>query len=932
MLTYFEDLDGGFDPAGDTFTVEADGSPGPTVSSADADGKTVTLTLASAVTSAQTVTVSYDMPASNAVRDDSGLAGPSFADLAVVNNTGNSPATGAPTISGTAKDGEVLTAHTGGISDLDGKTKADNGELDFAYTYQWFTADANIQGGVQNKQSIAGAILGTYTVTADEVDRRIGVEVRFKDDADHAEGPLESAVTDVVAPRTTTPTLPTLRFASANYTASEGTGGTVVTVRLEPAAGSAVTVSLTATNRGGATAADYSGVPSSVTFAAGQTAATFTVTATDDGDDDDGESVLLGFGQLPSGVEAGRPSTATVELVDDDAGSEPLTVSFGAAEYTATEGGRAATVAVQLNRLPAWSFGVRLAVAREGGASMDDHSTVPSFVGHFNGSKRRITFKVSATNDKFDDDGESIVIRFGHPLVVGSLGSPLEIGSPSETRVWLVDNDDPVADGDLRLARGTSDWGVLQVYHDDRWGLVCDSRFDDKDAKVACRQLGFVDGEKAYGGAGTRGLPFWLSGLECVGNESRLLDCPGADLRRYHCGAWDLAGVECSHTSLSIADASVAGALLTVRFTAPLDGFWLPDGDDFVVLAGPAGAERELPVTAVAADGAELRLRLADPAGPGEPVLLSYLAGAMHPLQGADGGGAAPPADVAVRNETGPGRAASEGPEAVDADAAPAPGNLPLPPARYAAPPAVLTADAIAAARSGRARLDLSSLGLADIAALAGGADVLELKLGGNALADAGALAGRAELRILDLSDNRLEHARALSGLTGLRRLDLSGNRIADLWPLAGLTGLERLDLSGNRVEDVAALAGLANLKVLLLDGNAVSDVLPVSLLPALARLGLAGNRVADVVPLGELAALRRLDLSGNAVADVSPLGDLSGLVWLRLPGNPVADSAPLGRLTRLRWLWMDGTLPADLLRSDADGPAPRRFEGRGRR
>ena len=69
-----------------------------------------------------------------------------------------------------------------------------------------------------------------------------------------------------------------------------------------------VTIPVTATGQGGATTADYSGVPASLTFNSGETEKSFTFNATDDSVDDDGESVLLGFGTLPTGVSAGTPA------------------------------------------------------------------------------------------------------------------------------------------------------------------------------------------------------------------------------------------------------------------------------------------------------------------------------------------------------------------------------------------------------------------------------------------------------------------------------------------------------------------------------------------------------------------------------------------------------------------------------------------------
>ena len=44
--------------------------------------------------------------------------------------------------------------------------------------------------------------------------------------------------------------------------------------------------------------------------------------------------------------------------------------------------------------------------------------------------------------------------------------------------------------------------GYLQVFHDGAWGGVCLEDFDYKDARVACRQMGFHDEGKLYGQLG----------------------------------------------------------------------------------------------------------------------------------------------------------------------------------------------------------------------------------------------------------------------------------------------------------------------------------------------------------------------------------------------------------------------------------------------
>ena len=93
----------------------------------------------------------------------------------------NSPATGAPTITGTAQVGETLAADTSGISDADGLNGA-------SFSYQWVADDSDI----------AGATHSTYTLTSSEQGQTVQVRVSFIDDADNEET-LTSAATAAVA-------------------------------------------------------------------------------------------------------------------------------------------------------------------------------------------------------------------------------------------------------------------------------------------------------------------------------------------------------------------------------------------------------------------------------------------------------------------------------------------------------------------------------------------------------------------------------------------------------------------------------------------------------------------------------------------------------------------------------------------------------------
>ena len=62
----------------------------------------------------------------------------------------NTPATGEPTINGTAQIGETLTADTSGIAD-------DAGLDNVAFSYQWLADDSNISGATGETYTLADA-------------------------------------------------------------------------------------------------------------------------------------------------------------------------------------------------------------------------------------------------------------------------------------------------------------------------------------------------------------------------------------------------------------------------------------------------------------------------------------------------------------------------------------------------------------------------------------------------------------------------------------------------------------------------------------------------------------------------------------------------------------------------------------------------------
>nr|XP_046271765.1 galectin-3-binding protein B-like [Scatophagus argus] len=83
-------------------------------------------------------------------------------------------------------------------------------------------------------------------------------------------------------------------------------------------------------------------------------------------------------------------------------------------------------------------------------------------------------------------------------------------------------------EGNVRLFGSESDSeGRVEVYHDGKWGTVCDDGWGIAEAQVVCRQLHFPGAKSVVIGKdyGEATGPIWLDDMKCKGNENLLSAC-----------------------------------------------------------------------------------------------------------------------------------------------------------------------------------------------------------------------------------------------------------------------------------------------------------------------------------------------------------------------------------------------------------------------
>ena len=91
-------------------------------------------------------------------------------------------------------------------------------------------------------------------------------------------------------------------------------------------------------------------------------------------------------------------------------------------------------------------------------------------------------------------------------------------------------------------------FGRVEVYYNGEWGRICGDEWDNADATVVCRQLGFGSSSYRSANFGQGAGPIWLSSVSCIGTEFSLTDCGHLGMTVGNCTYPNDAGVYCSNS------------------------------------------------------------------------------------------------------------------------------------------------------------------------------------------------------------------------------------------------------------------------------------------------------------------------------------------------------------------------------------------------
>ncbi|WP_044001442.1 endonuclease [Hymenobacter swuensis] len=273
--------------------------------------------------------------------------------------------------------------------------------------------------------------------------------------------------------------LPTFSFSAATGSIPEGNTGTstyTATVSVTPAPTTALTVQVAfdAANSTATLDQDFTFVsPQTLTFAAGQTSQTVTVTVNGDTTPEADETVALNLINPSSGAAVGGPATQVLTIVHDDA--NPALLQFFTSVSSGTEGNTGVTnwtIPITLSGgAGTVTYPITVPVTIEAAATTatngTDYSLPVGSVTFQNAAVTTMSFSLVVNGDLVPEPNETIRLRLGTP------SDPNVVFGPNRTHTFTILNDDQAPAGspctDLFFSEyvegSASNTKVIEIYN-----------------------------------------------------------------------------------------------------------------------------------------------------------------------------------------------------------------------------------------------------------------------------------------------------------------------------------------------------------------------------------------------------------------------------------------------------------------------------------
>lgn len=222
----------------------------------------------------------------------------------------------------------------------------------------------------------------------------------------------------------------TLRFSATSYNVNEtdGTVTNVITLQRVDGSSGAVSVNVTDLASGSAigSGTDYIfGSPTMVSWSDGDTVdKNVPITLEDDALSEGTETVNLSLDSVAGGASIGTPSTATVNIADDEAPPAPGELQFDSATYSIAESGVTATITVNRVNGTTGAVGVSYATSNNTATAGSDYTAASGTLSWGDGVGGAQTFTVDITNDVDVEGDETVTLSLSSPTGGVTLGTP----------------------------------------------------------------------------------------------------------------------------------------------------------------------------------------------------------------------------------------------------------------------------------------------------------------------------------------------------------------------------------------------------------------------------------------------------------------------------------------------------------------------------